>query len=108
MPRRGRQPQLRLSHPLSGGERACTGARLIDMDGNDISTSPTARIECFMNELKNFRRIATRYDQPDSSFVGFILLGCIRIWIRVHAADACHALIPPTAGVACETIATDP
>ena len=40
-----------------------------------------------MNELKNFRRIATRYDQADSSFVGFILLGCIRIWIRfVHAA----------------------
>ena len=40
-----------------------------------------------MNEPKNFRRIATRYDQADSSFVGFILLGCIRIWIRfVHAA----------------------
>jgi len=46
-----------------------------------------ARIECFFNKLKNFRRVATRYDQADTSFLGFVLLGCIRIWIRfVHAA----------------------
>ena len=46
-----------------------------------------ARIECFFNKLKNFRRVATRYDQADDSFLGFVLLGCIRIWIRfVHAA----------------------
>jgi transposase len=46
-----------------------------------------ARIECFFNKLKNNRRIATRYDQTSTSFLGFVLLGCIRIWIRfVHAA----------------------
>ena len=46
-----------------------------------------ARIECFFNKLKNFCRIATRYDHADASFLGFVLLGCIRIWIRfVHAA----------------------
>ena len=46
-----------------------------------------ARIECFFNKLKNFRRVATRYDQADISFLGFVLLGSIRIWIRfVHAA----------------------
>ena len=45
-----------------------------------------ARIECFFNKLKNHRRIATRYDQTLTSFLGFVLLGCIRIWIRfVHA-----------------------
>jgi transposase len=45
-----------------------------------------ARIECFFNKLKNHRRIATRYDQTSTSFLGFVLLGCIRIWIRfVHA-----------------------
>ena len=46
-----------------------------------------ARIECFFNKLKNHRRTATRYDQTSTSFLGFVLLGCIRIWIRfVHAA----------------------
>jgi len=46
-----------------------------------------ARIECFFSKLKNHRRIATRYDHTSISFLGFVLLGCIRIWIRfVHAA----------------------
>jgi len=36
-----------------------------------------ARIECFFNKLKNHRRIATRYDQTSTSFLGFVLLGCI-------------------------------
>ena len=45
------------------------------------------RIERFFNKIKNSRRIATRYDKLSSSFLGFILLATIRIWIRfVHAA----------------------
>ena len=46
-----------------------------------------ARIECFFSKLKNQRRVATRYDHTATSFLGFVLLGCIRIWIRfVHVA----------------------
>ena len=46
-----------------------------------------ACIECFISQLKNNRRVATRYDQIGISFLGFVLLGCIRLWIRlVHAA----------------------
>jgi transposase len=46
-----------------------------------------SRIECFINKLKNCRRVATRYEHTASSFLGFVLLGCIRLWIRfVHAA----------------------
>ncbi len=46
-----------------------------------------SRIERFINRLKNFRRIATRYDQTASSFLGFVLLGSIRPWVQfVHAA----------------------
>ena len=46
-----------------------------------------SRIECFIDHLKEQRRIATRYDKLATSFVGFVLLGCIRIWARfVHRA----------------------
>jgi len=45
------------------------------------------RIERFINRLKNNRRIATRYDQLGNSYLGFVLLGIIRLWIQfVHAA----------------------
>jgi transposase len=44
-----------------------------------------SRIECFIGHPKKQRRIATRYDKADSRFLGFVLLGCIRLWIRfVH------------------------
>ena len=46
-----------------------------------------SRIECCIGHLKEQRRIATRYDKTASSFIGFVLLGCIRRWIRfVHRA----------------------
>lgn len=46
-----------------------------------------SRIECFIGNLKEQRRIATRYDKLATSFLGFVLLGCIRIWARfVHRA----------------------
>lgn len=42
---------------------------------------------CFINRLKNSRRVATRYDQTADSFLGFATLASIRLWIRfVHAA----------------------
>lgn len=45
-----------------------------------------SRIECFINRLKNSRRVATRYDQTAESFLGSATLTSIRLWIRfVHA-----------------------
>lgn len=45
-----------------------------------------SRIECFINRLKNSRRVATRSDQTADSFLGFAALSAIRLWIRfVHA-----------------------
>jgi len=44
-----------------------------------------SRIECLIGHLKEQRRIATRYDKLANSFLGFVLLGCIRIWAKfVH------------------------
>jgi transposase len=46
-----------------------------------------SRIECFVGHLKEQRRIATRYDKTATSFLGFVLLGCLRRWLRfVHRA----------------------
>jgi transposase len=36
---------------------------------------------CF-NKLKNARRVATRYDKTAESFLGFIYITSIRLWIR--------------------------
>nr|WP_277755323.1 transposase [Pseudoroseomonas oryzae] len=45
------------------------------------------RIKRCINRLKNCRRVATRYDQTASSFLGFVQLAAIRMWISfVHVA----------------------
>lgn len=36
---------------------------------------------CF-NKLKNARRLATRYDKTADSYLGFIQLVLIRLWMR--------------------------
>ena len=39
-------------------------------------------IERFFNKLKQFRRIATRYDKLGAAFFAFIQLAAVRIWLR--------------------------
>jgi transposase len=45
------------------------------------------RIERGINRLKNSRRVATRYDKTATSFLGFVQLSSIRIWLR-HFVNA--------------------
>ncbi len=40
------------------------------------------KIECFFNKLKNARRVATRYDKTATSFLAFINLASLKIWLR--------------------------
>lgn len=40
------------------------------------------RIERMFNRLKNFRRVATRYDKLDCTFLGFIHLAAIYLWLQ--------------------------
>ena len=45
------------------------------------------RIERCISRLKNCRRVATRYDHTATSFLGFVQLAAIRLWISfVRAA----------------------
>lgn len=39
------------------------------------------RIECMFNRLKQFRRIATRYDKNARSFLGFLHLAAAKLWL---------------------------
>lgn len=44
-------------------------------------------IECLFGKLKNWRRIATRYDKTPESYLGFVTLASIKLWIPfVHEA----------------------
>jgi putative transposase len=39
-------------------------------------------IERFFNKLKQFRRVATRYDKLLVNFMGFVKLAAIAMWLR--------------------------
>ena len=39
-------------------------------------------VERFFNKLKQFRRVATRYDKLLITFMGFVKLAAIAIWLR--------------------------
>ena len=38
-------------------------------------------VECFFNRLKQFRRIATRYDKLANRFAAFLYLACAYVWL---------------------------
>lgn len=39
-------------------------------------------IDCCINKLKHFRRIFSRFDKLDRSFLGFVHFVCALIWLR--------------------------
>ena len=40
------------------------------------------RVERFFSRIKQFRRIATRYDKLASTFMGFVTLAAIMLWLK--------------------------
>ena len=44
-------------------------------------------IEHLFNKLKNWRRVATRYDKTAESYLGFVALASVKLWLPfVHDA----------------------
>jgi len=39
-------------------------------------------VECFINKIKHFRRIFSRFDKLDRSFLGFLHFVGVLIWLR--------------------------
>jgi transposase len=42
------------------------------------------RVERMFNRLKQFRRIATRYDKTAVSFLNFLALAAAKLWMPTH------------------------
>ena len=42
------------------------------------------RVERFFNKLKQFRRIATRYEKIAANYLAMIKIATIRIWLRAN------------------------
>jgi transposase len=59
--------------------RACTTPREIDRH----VYKERHLIECFFNRIKQFRRIATRYEKTLRSYRAMLLIACILVWIAV-------------------------
>jgi transposase len=45
-------------------------------------------VERFFNKVKHFRRIATRYDKLAASYMAFLKLAAIRLWLRAYESTA--------------------
>ena len=39
------------------------------------------QIERLFNKLKNWRRLATRYDKTKESYLGFVAIAAVKLWI---------------------------
>ena len=39
-------------------------------------------VECFINKIKHFRRLATRYDKTGRAFLAAIILAALMTWLR--------------------------
>ncbi|WP_409530093.1 transposase [Shinella zoogloeoides] len=39
------------------------------------------QIERLFNKLKNWRRVATRYDKTRKSYLGFVAIAAVKLWI---------------------------
>ena len=39
-------------------------------------------VECFINKIKHFQRIATRYDKTTASFLSMLCLSAAMIWLK--------------------------
>lgn len=39
-------------------------------------------VECFINKIKHFRRVATRYDKTRAAFFAFVAIASFMVWLR--------------------------
>ena len=40
------------------------------------------RIECFINKIRHYRRVATRYEKTARNFLSMVMLAAVMVWLR--------------------------
>jgi len=46
------------------------------------------RVERFFSKLKQFRKVATRYEKTANNYLAAVLLACSRLWTRAYESAA--------------------
>jgi transposase len=59
-----------------------TSNRHIQVAINGATYAPRNRIERAINRLNNARRVATRNEKIAASYLGFVQLAAIRLWLK--------------------------
>ena len=80
---RGKAPNLLLDSNPSGRN----GGQFNPAPHDRLKYRWRNRIERLFNKLKNWRRVATRYDKTADSYIGFVSLASASLWLPfVHVA----------------------
>jgi len=72
-----------------------TARRLVPSAGRGFDKNlykPRSVVERLIGQLKEYRRIATRYDKLAETFRCFVLIGFIRIWLKDLLLDRAQNL----------------
>ena len=58
------------------------GSRTVEIAYDQNAYGLRHRIECFINKIKHYRRIATRFEKTACSFFSMLCLAAAMIWLR--------------------------
>ena len=58
------------------------GSRRVELDYDHDAYGLRYRVECFINKIKHYRRIATRFEKTALSFLSMLQLAAAMIWLR--------------------------
>jgi len=58
------------------------GSRAVEIDYDQNAYGLRHRVECFINKIKHYRRVFTRFEKLSKSYLGFLSFVSALIWLR--------------------------
>ncbi len=58
------------------------GSRAAEIAYDENAYGLRHRVECFINKIKHYRRVATRFEKTACSFLSMLCLAAAMIWLR--------------------------
>ena len=78
--------QRRLPQRTRGGRSRCrdpaASSRTAEIAYDKNAYGLRYRIECFINKIKHYRRVATRYEKTARNFLSMVSLAAVMVWLR--------------------------